>query len=71
MVANGLCGGAPRTETIAFSFDWSWEFRPDFGYYQAYLKDFTDIASGPLGSFTQNFGRGRLVSQFFIPIPVP
>lgn len=55
LVGNDVCGGLPCTETVAFSFDFGYQFLPDLDVYQAYLLNFAESASGALGSFTESF----------------
>ena len=52
IVGNPVCGGLPCTETIAFSFDFGYQFFPAFPTYVAYFSNLLANGSGAVGSFT-------------------
>lgn len=64
VVGNSVCGAAPCTETVNFSFDLSWQFVDPLRQYVASVTNLVTDWSGPLGPFTRS-SAGPLGFAFF------
>lgn len=72
LVGNNACGSSPCTQTIDFSFDFSYQFNQTAGTYDAYLSNLQTNWSGPLGNFTQDFtGQTTQMAQQYWPFADP
>jgi hypothetical protein len=61
---NNTCSPAPCSEAVAYSFDLQYQL--EFGFYSAFITNFSDIVTGDLGSFTTSYPNG-----FYPSIPIP